>query len=119
MEALEKMEDVEVVSLAGGIEADAEAFARKHGIAHVSTDYEECIDRPEVEAVVITSPNQVHCEQTVAALDRGRHVLPRAAHGAVTGGIAARGGGRGAVGEGGHDVPHPAVSAPPSAGSTR
>ena len=75
MEALEKMEDVEVVSLAGGIEADAEAFARKHGIPHASTDYEECIDRPGVEAVVITSPNQVHCEQTVTALERGRHVL--------------------------------------------
>ncbi|MCE2532545.1 MAG: Gfo/Idh/MocA family oxidoreductase, partial [Acidimicrobiia bacterium] len=75
MEALQKMEDVEVVSLAGGIEADAEAFARKHGIPHASTDYEECIDRPGVEAVVITSPNQVHCEQTVTALERGRHVL--------------------------------------------
>lgn len=25
--------------------------------------------------MVITSPNQVPCEQTVAALERGRHVL--------------------------------------------
>ena len=69
------MPDVEVVTLAGGIRADAEAFAREHGIGHVSTDLEECLDQPGVEAAVITSPNQVHCEQTVMALDKGKHVL--------------------------------------------
>ena len=75
MRALRGMEGVEVVSLAGGIAADAEAFAREHGIGHVSTDLEECLDRPGVEAAVITSPNQLHCEQAVTALERGRHVL--------------------------------------------
>ena len=75
METLRGMEGIEVVSLAGGIAADAEAFAREHGIGHVSTDLEECLDRPGVEAAVITSPNQLHCEQAVAALERGLHVL--------------------------------------------
>ena len=75
MEALRGMDAVEVVSLAGGIAADAEAFAREHGIGHVSTDLEECLDQPGVEAAVITSPNQLHCEQAVTALERGRHVL--------------------------------------------
>ena len=75
MNALRGMEGIEVVSLAGGIAADAEAFAREHGIGHVSTDLEECLDRPGVEAAVITSPNQLHCEQAVAALERGLHVL--------------------------------------------
>ena len=46
MEALRAMKGIEVVSLAGGIEADAEAFAREHGIGHVSTDLEECLDQP-------------------------------------------------------------------------
>ena len=75
MRALRGMEGVEVVSLAGGIAADAEAFAREHGIGHVSTDLEECLGRPGVEAAVITSPNQLHCEQAVTALERGKHVL--------------------------------------------
>ena len=75
MRALRGMEGVEVVSLAGGIAADAEAFARDHGIGHVSTDLEECLGRPGVEAAVITSPNQLHCEQAVTALERGKHVL--------------------------------------------
>lgn len=73
--ALKALPGIEVVSLAGGIRADAEAFAAEHGIEHVSTDLEECLDRPGVEAAVITSPNQVHCEQAVMALDKGKHVL--------------------------------------------
>ena len=73
--SLKKLEDVEVVSLAGGIRADAEAFAAEHGIAHFSTDLEECLDQPGGEAVVITSPNPLHCEQTVLALNKGKHGL--------------------------------------------
>lgn len=72
---LKELDDIEVVTLAGGIRADAETFAQKHGIGHVSTDLEECLDRQGVEAVVITSPNQLHCEQTVLALEKGKHVL--------------------------------------------
>ena len=62
---LKELDDIEVVTLAGGIRADAETFAQEHGIGHVSTDLEECLDQPGVEAVVITSPNQLHCEQTI------------------------------------------------------
>ena len=73
--ALKQIDDIEVVSLAGGIRTDAEIFAMEHGIGHVSTDLEECLDQPGVEAAVITSPNQLHCEQTVLALNKGKHVL--------------------------------------------
>lgn len=75
IETLQEMPDIEVVSVAGGIEADAREFAHKYGVGHVSTDLEECLDQPGVEAAVITSPNQLHCEQTVMALEKGLHVL--------------------------------------------
>lgn len=75
IDAFKEFPQVEVVTLAGGIQADAEAFARERGIGHVSTNLEECLDQPGVEAVIITSPNQVHCAQTVMALDKGKHVL--------------------------------------------
>ncbi len=75
IDALKELPDVEVVSVAGGILADAEAFAREHNIGHVSTDLEECLDQPGVDAAIITSPNQLHCAQTVLALDKGKHVL--------------------------------------------
>ena len=75
MEALVEMEDVEVVTLAGGIEADTAEFARKWGIPHFSLDLEECLQQPGVEAAVLTTPNQIHCEQAELALNMGKHVL--------------------------------------------
>ena len=75
LDVLKRIDDVQIVSLAGGVRVVAEAFALRHGIPHVSTDLEECLEQPGVEAVVITSPTQRHCEQAVLALDRGKHVL--------------------------------------------
>jgi len=75
MQALRNIEGIEVVTLAGGIEADAAAFAREWEIPHYSSDLEECLQQPGVEAVILGTPNQVHCEQTVLAMRMGKHVL--------------------------------------------
>ncbi len=75
MEALKQMPDIEVVTLAGGIEADTAEFAQQWQIPHHSMDLAECLEQPGVEAVVLTTPNQVHAEQTVLALEMGKHVL--------------------------------------------
>ena len=75
MEALTEMADVEVVSLAGGIESDTAEFARTWNIPHYSMDLEECLQQPGVEAAVLTTPNQIHCDQTELALGMGKHVL--------------------------------------------
>lgn len=75
LEALQSIEDVEVVSLAGGIAEDAEAFAKQWNIPHWSLDFSACLEQPDVEAVILCSPNQVHCEQAIAAMEAGKHVL--------------------------------------------
>ena len=75
IEELQKMADVEVVTLAGGLEADTAEFAEKWQIPHYSMDLAHCLEQPEVEAVVLTTPNQIHCEQAVLALEMGKHVL--------------------------------------------
>ena len=75
MQVMRAMEDVEVVSLAGGIEADAKAFAGEWSIPHWSLELEACLRQPGVEAVVLTTPNQVHAEQVELALNMGKHVL--------------------------------------------
>ena len=75
MEALVKKKDVEVVTVAGGIEADTVEFAREWGIPHYSMNLEECIEQPGVEAVVLTTPNHLHAAQTELALQMGKHVL--------------------------------------------
>ena len=39
------------------------------------TEYETMLDEADVEAVVVATPHAFHYDQTVAALDRGLHVL--------------------------------------------
>lgn len=38
-------------------------------------DYRGLLARGDVDAVIVASPDQFHCEQTIAALESGRHVL--------------------------------------------
>ena len=74
IKAVKTLEDVEVVTLAGGVEADAAAFAREWGIPHYSLDLEECLKQPGVDAVLLASPNQVHAQQAELAMRMGKHV---------------------------------------------
>ncbi len=55
-------------------EALAEA-AQKLGAQEVYTDYEEMLDKSEVDAVVIGTPMQFHASQAIMALERDIHVL--------------------------------------------
>lgn len=51
-----------------------EAFAAKHSIPRIYTDYEEFLDSG-LDAVYVASPNSVHCYQTLKALEDKKHVL--------------------------------------------
>jgi predicted dehydrogenase len=53
----------------------ARAFAAKHGIARVHDSYEALIADPELDAVYIVLPNNLHGRWTGAALAAGKHVL--------------------------------------------
>ena len=75
IQALRNIGGIEVVTLTGGIEEDTAAFAKEWEIPHYSMQLEESLQQPGVEAVILGSPNQVHCEQAVMALEMGKHVL--------------------------------------------
>lgn len=75
MQALAEIGGVEVVTIAGGIEADTQSFARKWDIPHCSLDLENCLSQPGVDAVINTGPSQLHVEQTRLAIEHGKHVL--------------------------------------------
>jgi 1,5-anhydro-D-fructose reductase (1,5-anhydro-D-mannitol-forming) len=51
------------------------AFASKHGAEWSSTDYDAMLARPDVDAVLITTPNALHADQVVSAARAGKHVL--------------------------------------------
>ena len=72
--ALGKIEGVEIVSIAARTEQGAKDFAAKWNIPFASTNLEACIDRPGVDAVILTTPSEQHCDQTLMALSKGKHV---------------------------------------------
>ncbi|MBC8075691.1 MAG: Gfo/Idh/MocA family oxidoreductase [Chloroflexales bacterium] len=55
--------------------ARADAFAQRYGAAHVSSDYRQLIERGEIEAVCVVTPNDLHAPVALAAIEAGLHVL--------------------------------------------
>ncbi len=74
MKALEKIGDVAVVSVNSRTAESGQAFAAQWRIPHYTTSLEESLDRPGVDAVILATPSAMHAEQTIMALERGKHV---------------------------------------------
>ena len=65
-----------VLSLAGVYDIDpaCQAWAAQRGY-HVYGSYEEILDDPKVDIVLIATPNPLHREEAIAAMRAGKHVL--------------------------------------------
>ena len=74
LEALSKIEGVDVVSLVG-VEANTEAVAKKWRIPHWTGDLAEGLKQPGVEAVILATPTQIHARQAEQCMLAGKHVL--------------------------------------------
>src|SRR5215472_13944851 len=75
LEALQKIEGIEVVSLAGGNPAATEEVARRFGIPHWTGDLAESLAQPGVEAAILATPTQMHAAQGEQCLRAGKHVM--------------------------------------------
>jgi len=53
----------------------AQSFADKFGIGRVETDWRTLVEDPEIDAVDICVPGNLHAEIAIAALQAGKHVL--------------------------------------------
>ena len=74
LDGIKNIDGVEVVSLVGRELEKTQAVARQYGIAHVSTQLEDSLAMPEVDAVILCTPTQMHASQTLACLRAGKHV---------------------------------------------
>ena len=75
LDALAAIAGVEVVSVVGGKFADIEALAAKRGVPHADKSLAEALARADVEAVILSTPTQMHAEQAIACMKAGKHVL--------------------------------------------
>ena len=73
LDALKRIQGVEVTSLVGGSAASTAEVAKKYGIAHHTQDLAEGIKR--ADAVILATPTKMHCRQTEQAMRAGKHVL--------------------------------------------
>jgi 2-hydroxy-4-carboxymuconate semialdehyde hemiacetal dehydrogenase len=74
LEAIAKIDGIEVVSLAGGNPAGTEEVARKFGIPHWTGDLAESLKQPGVEAAILATPTQMHADQAEQCMRAGKHV---------------------------------------------
>jgi 2-hydroxy-4-carboxymuconate semialdehyde hemiacetal dehydrogenase len=75
LEAIQNIDGIEVVSLAGGSADSTREVAARFRIPHWSTDLGECIAQPGVEAVILTTPTQMHAAQGAQCMRAGKHVM--------------------------------------------
>ncbi len=75
LDALKNIDGVEVTSVVGRTQESIEAFASERGIAHATTDLAESLARDDVDAVILSTPTQMHAEQAIACMRAGKHVL--------------------------------------------
>jgi predicted dehydrogenase len=66
---------VELAAVCARTVGDAEAFARRHGIPRVFSDYRKLVECPEVEVVDVCATTDAHHEIAIASARAGRHVI--------------------------------------------
>ena len=74
LDGIKNIDGVEVVSLVGRRLEPTKEVAAKYGIAHASTELADSLRLPEVDAVILCTPTQMHAGQAIACMKAGKHV---------------------------------------------
>jgi 2-hydroxy-4-carboxymuconate semialdehyde hemiacetal dehydrogenase len=74
LEAIQKIDGIEVVTLTGGSADSTAEVARKFNIPHWTTDLAQSLAQPGLEAMILATPTQMHARQTEQCLRAGKHV---------------------------------------------
>jgi len=75
LEALQKIEGVQVASLAGGNAQETAAVAKKFNIPHSTTDLAASLAVPGVEGAILATPTHLHARHAEQCMRAGKHVM--------------------------------------------
>ena len=74
LDALARIDDVEVVCIVSRTLEQAQSVADQYGADQATVDLSEALERPDVDAIILCTPTQLHAGQAIAALRAGKHV---------------------------------------------
>lgn len=73
-----RIPDVEVAVVCNRSEESSRRVAGEFGIPRIAREWQQVVDDPEIQAIMIGTWPNLHAEATVAALEAGKHVLTEA-----------------------------------------
>ena len=74
LDALANISNAEVTAIFGPNKDKIEALAAERGIAKACSAYEDFLTA-DVDAVILSTPTQMHCTQSVQAMEAGKHTF--------------------------------------------
>ncbi len=74
LDGIKNIDGVEVVSLVGRTREKTQKVASDYGIKHFTTNLDEALAQPGVEAAILCTPTQVHAQQAIQCMEAGKHV---------------------------------------------
>ncbi|MGD9831585.1 MAG: Gfo/Idh/MocA family oxidoreductase [Piscinibacter sp.] len=74
LDAIKLIDGVQVTSLISRDIDKTKEVASKYGIGHCTTDLADSLARPDVDAVILCTPTQMHASQAIACMKAGKHV---------------------------------------------
>ena len=74
LDALASIKEASVTTIFGPNKSKIEALASERKIAKACTTFEEFLDQ-DIDAVILSTPTQLHARQSVAAMQAGKHTF--------------------------------------------
>ena len=74
LDGINNIDGVEVVSLISRELEKTREVANRYHIPHATTELAEALALPEVDAVILCTPTQMHAAQAIACMKAGKHV---------------------------------------------
>jgi 2-hydroxy-4-carboxymuconate semialdehyde hemiacetal dehydrogenase len=74
LDAIQQIDGVEVAAIVGRQLAPTQEVAKKYGVRHATTDLDEALAQPGVDAAILCTPTQLHAQQAIQCMNAGKHV---------------------------------------------